>query len=129
MPMGSLTTFRWGKGRLAYLNGAIISVDGWIKNSQVVLRCQMKAFISTDIANTVPFLMAVRSCKRRITAKRAVNGTWIKLLDIDATSQLGDERHISNRTLRAPTTASTSITPRSSMLACSDSEAPKLACI
>lgn len=113
-----------GEGRLADLNRAknltLYSIARWV-DSQLVSRPQLKAFLRTisprhfvngdwntggSCGNAVPFSNGsevLQDHSSDLPAERAVNGTRVKLLDITAISQLRDEGHISNRTLRAPT--------------------------
>lgn len=113
-----------GKGRLADLNRAknltLYSIARWV-DSELASRPQMKAFLRTmsprhfvngdwntggSCGNTVPFSNGsevLQDHSSDLPAEGAVNGTQVKLLDITAISQLRDEGHISNRTLRAPT--------------------------
>ncbi|CAM0951274.1 unnamed protein product [Alopecurus aequalis] len=113
-----------GEGRLADLNRAknltLHSIARWV-DSELVRRPQLKAFLRTlsprhfvngdwntggSCGNTFPFSNGsevLQDHSSDLPAERAVNGTRVKLLDITAISQLRDEGHISNRTLRAPT--------------------------
>ncbi|KAE8807506.1 protein trichome birefringence-like 14 [Hordeum vulgare] len=113
-----------GKGRLADLNRAknltLYSIARWV-DSELASRPQMKVFLRTmsprhfvngdwntggSCGNAIPFSNGsevLQDHSSDLPAERAVNGTQVKLLDITAISQLRDEGHISNRTLRAPT--------------------------
>ncbi|KQJ92052.1 protein trichome birefringence-like 14 [Brachypodium distachyon] len=113
-----------GKGRLADLNRAknltLYSIARWV-DSELASRPQMKAFLRTmsprhfvngdwntggSCGSTVPLSNGsevLQDHSNDMPAEHAVKGTRVKLLDITAISQLRDEGHISNRTLRAPT--------------------------
>jgi hypothetical protein len=113
-----------GKGRLADLNRAknltLHSIARWM-DSEIARHPQMKVFLRTlsprhfvngdwntggTCGNIIPMSHGkevLQDHSSDLPAESAVNGTRVNLLDITAISQLRDEGHISNSTLKAKT--------------------------